>query len=294
MTRHPARIPLRCTTYAGDLLQYRAMTDLQRSEQAITFTDPDGHRTAGVITTPPAATDRLVLLCHGFLSNKHSSTNRALTTRLTAQGLATFRFDFFGQGDSEGPFERLTLTTAVRQAAAAVDLVRSKGYRRIGIVGSSFGGLVAILTASQMTATGQPLVSLGLKCPVPDFPEMLRLEFGEQGMERWKQQNLVPDVTGGTEPVRLQYAFYQDCLRYDAYKAAEQITTPTLIVQGDRDEYVGLHQSQRLYEALAGEKRLEVLAGADHSFSKPEDFEFMAAALTNWMVTHGELPREVS
>ena len=256
------------------------------TEQSLNFRDPQGHSVSAVLVTPEKGTDRLVLLCHGFLSNKNSTTNRTLTTRLVDEGIATFRFDFFGQGGSEGPFERITLTAAVQQTLTALELVRTKGYTRIGLVGSSFGGLAAILAASRSASSGHDLSVVALKCPVPDFPEMLRREFGEAGMERWKKDHEIPDVTGGSTPVRLRFAFYEDCLAYDAYKAAEQIQAPVLIVQGDRDEYVPLDQSRRLYDALKGRKRLDVLPGADHSFTKPEDFRRMTTLIADWMIEH--------
>jgi pimeloyl-ACP methyl ester carboxylesterase len=251
-------------------------------EQTLTFQDPAGHTVAAILTTPVPETDRLVVLCHGFLSNKNSTTNKALTRLLIDQGIATFRFDFFGQGDSEGPFEQITVDTAVSQAVAALDLVKGKGYRRLGLIGSSFGGLVAILVAAQRS----DLAAVGLKCPVPDFPEMLRLEFGEAGIDRWKRTHEIPDVTGGTRPVPLSFAFYENCLRHDGYKVAEAITAPVLIVQGDHDEYVPLHQSHRLFDAIHAEKSLGVLKGANHGFTKADDFRTMITMLANWMVRH--------
>lgn len=251
-------------------------------EEALTFQDRDGHRVAAILATPESPTDRAVLLCHGFLSGKNSTTNKTLTRSLTEQGLATFRFDFFGQGESEGPFEAITVAVALNQALAALDLLAERGYKRIGLIGSSFGGLVSILTASQKPE----LACLGLKCPVADFAEVLRLEFGEAGMAHWKSHHEIPDVTGGTKPVRLRYALYESCLDYDSYKAASGIRIPTLIVQGDKDELVPLHQSSRLMEALQGKRHLEILRGADHTFSKGEDFKKMATLLADWMVAH--------
>ena len=72
--------------------------------------------------------------------------------------------------------------------------------------------------------------------------------------------------------VRLQYHFYEDCLRQIAYGPAEHITVPTLIVQGEQDECVPLHQSRRLRDALGGPKRLDLLPGADHQFSRGRTF----------------------
>ncbi|MGH7206779.1 MAG: alpha/beta hydrolase family protein [Nitrospiraceae bacterium] len=251
-------------------------------EQALTFKDPEGHTVSGVLASSPSTTDRVAILCHGFLSNKNSTTNKTLSTLLLEREIAAFRFDFFGQGESEGPFEQITVSLAVKQALAALNLVASKGYRRIGLVGSSFGGLVALLTAAERP----PLSYLALKCPVPDFPEMLEREFGKQGMAEWKTTGTIPDVAGGQGRVKLQYGFYEDCARHLGYDAAKIITAPTLIVQGDRDEYVPLHQSRRLYGALQSEKRLEILAGADHRFTRPEDFRRMTTMLADWMIQH--------
>lgn len=255
-------------------------------EQSLTFRDPAGHRVAAILAAPETPTDRLVVLCHGFLSNKHSTTNKVLTAKLVEQGIATFRFDFFGQGESEGPFERITVGIALGQALAALDLVVSQGYRRIGLIGSSFGGLVAVLAAAQFRAAGATLACLGLKCPVPDFEEMLRLEFGPEGIAEWKRTGTIPDVTGGRDRVKLHFGFFEDCAGHKGYDATQSITVPTLIVQGDQDEYVPLHQSRRLLEAFQGEKRLQILPGADHGFTKGEDFRTMTTLLVDWMTSH--------
>src|SRR6476620_4468456 len=162
----------------------------------------------------------IAVVCHGFLSSKNSTTNKTLTRLLHEQGMATFRFDFFGQGDSDGPFEELTTTLAVHQAQTALDLVIARGYGRIGLVGSRFGGLVAILTAAQR----HDIACLALKCPVVDFAEELHLTFGLEELAQWKATDTIPNIMGGTDRVRLRYDFYEDSLRQIAYRPAERIT----------------------------------------------------------------------
>ena len=252
------------------------------TEQTTSFIDPAGHRVAAVLTTPDGGTDRLAVLCHGFLSGKRSTTNKTLSRLLEAHGIATFAFDFFGQGDSEGPFESLTTTKALSQALAALDLVRQQGFTKVGLMGSSFGGLVAILTAARR----QDLACLALKCPVVDFAEELRLTFGEQEMVRWKDTDTIPNIMGGSDRIRLRYEFFDDCLRHIAYEPARTITAPTLIVQGDKDECVPLHQSRDLFDALQVPKRLELLPGADHQFTKAEDFHRMTTLIADWFSSH--------
>src|SRR2546428_13712134 len=132
-------------------------------EEALTFTDPAGHKVAGILATPEEKTDRIAVLCHGFLSNKNSKTNQALTALLLPQGIGTFRFDFFGQGESEGPFERITVSLAACQALAGVDRMGWQGYRKRAVGGRGFGGLVAVLAA----APTPPIVCGACKSPWP-------------------------------------------------------------------------------------------------------------------------------
>jgi pimeloyl-ACP methyl ester carboxylesterase len=251
-------------------------------EETLTFSDRHGHNIAAILNTPDGPTKRIAVLCHGFLSGKNSTTNKTLTRLLNEWGLATFRFDFLGQGDSDGPFEKLTTTLAVQQVQAALDLVTARGYDRIGLVGSSFGGLVAILTAAQR----RDIACLALKCPVVDFAEELRLTLGPEELARWQTTNTIPNILGGPDRVRLRYDFYEDCLGQIAYEPAERITAPTLIVQGEQDECVPLHQSQRLHNALNGPKRLDLLPSADHQFTRGEDFRQMTTSISDWLVTH--------
>jgi pimeloyl-ACP methyl ester carboxylesterase len=251
-------------------------------EESIIFHDSHGHRIAAILNTPDEPTTRLAVLCHGFLSSKNSTTNKTLTRLLNERGIATFRFDFFGQGDSDGPFEEITTTLAVHQTQTALDLVTARGYARIGLVGSSFGGLVAILT----TAERHDIACLALKCPVVDFAEELRLTFGQEELARWHATGTIQNMMGGPERIRLRYAFYEDCLGQIAYSPAEQITIPTLIVQGERDECVPFHQSRRLYDALNGPKKLDLLPDADHQFTRGEDFHQMISSICSWMSTH--------
>ena len=251
-------------------------------EERFSFLDPHGYQVAAILTVPDGGTDKIAILCHGFLSSKTSSTNNALTRMLVGHGIAIFRFDFFGQGESEGPFEHITVSLAVEQAQRAIDLMRERGYRHIGLMGSSFGGLVAILTASQR----KDVACLALKCPVVDFAEELRLEFGDDGMTRWKATDTVPNIMGGPDRIPLHYAFYEDALRQIAYAPAQSITAPTVIVQGDKDEHVPLHQSRQLYDALRVKKHLELLPGADHQFTRGDDFGRMTNVIADWLISH--------
>lgn len=255
---------------------------MEIDQRVLSFQDSHGHLVSAVLSVPPIKTDRIVLLCHGFLSTKQSNTNRRLTELLVPRGISTLCFDWFGMGDSEGAFADLTIGRCCDQLERALAFVEREGYQRVGLVGSSFGGLISILVAGHHPG----ILALGLKCPVLDFPELLRLEFGEAAMHRWREANEIPNVTGGDKPIALRYDFYEDCLRYDAYKTAKTIQSPTLIIHGDQDELIPLSQIQQLVVALSTENKLCILEGANHHFGRPEDFRKMTTLLSDWMVNY--------
>jgi len=247
-------------------------------------------QTSAVLTQPGRESAGVVVLCHGFLSDKNSRTNLRLTELLVQQGISTLRFDWFGMGQSSERFSDVTVTSCRSQLEAVLQDMKTRGYRDIGLIGSSFGGLLAVLVG----ARHPELFAIGLKCPVPDFPEMLELEFGQDGISEWQRTNTIPDVTGGQHPIPLNFEFMEDCKRYDAYAQARHLTVPCLIVHGKQDELVPLHQIERLEHGLAGEKELLLLPDANHHFGRPEDFRTMSLALTKWMVSHLPKPSPMS
>ena len=252
------------------------------SETRLAFQDNANHSTAAILTEPAHKSDRVVILCHGFLSSKESRTNLRLTRLLVAQEISTFRFDWFGMGESEGEFGHLTVSKCCDQLERAITLLHERGYHTLGLIGSSFGGLISILVGQDHPE----LQAIGLKCPVPDFPEMLEQEFGLDGIGEWKRTNYFPNVTGGTAPFFLDFAFYESCRACNAYEAAYNINAPVLIVHGKQDELVPLHQIHRLESILPGNKKLVLLPEADHQFGRPEDFRRMTVQLANWMQVH--------
>ncbi len=249
------------------------------SEAPLAFQDGAHNSVSAILAEPAHKGDQAVILCHGFLSNKESRTNRRLTQLLVARGISTFRFDWFGMGESDGEFGHVTVSRCCDQLERAITLMYAQGYRKLGIIGSSFGGLITILVSENHPE----LHAVGLKCPVPDFPEMLEREFGPSGMEEWERTNAIPDVTGGTAPIFLDFSFYENCRAFNAYEAACTINAPVLIVHGKQDELVPLHQIHRLENALPGDKELVLLPRADHRFGRPEDFRHVTVYLANWI-----------
>ena len=252
-------------------------------EKRFTLQDPDGRSISAILTTAPAPTNRIVILCHGFLGSKESWTNRTLAKELGARGISALRFDFFGHGQSDGDLKDLLLTTLVAQTESMMAWVRGQGYTHIALLGSSFGGLVAMLAAVKHST----LAALALRCPVGDFPALLRRRFGNAGIDLWRRFGQVPPSVA---PIPIHFRFFEDCERLDAHQAAQALRVPTIIVHGDRDEVIPMAQSEELYARVRADKTLHIIPGADHRFSQPEQSRLVMELLVGWLTRYLSIP----
>jgi len=227
----------------------------------------------GVLSNP--GSDICVVLCHGFSSNKDRPTSMALEKALNAKGLAIFRFDFYGHGESGGKFEDVTLSEAKDDVLCAIRFVKEK-FSTVGLMGSSFGGNAALLAA----ATNPGLFVLALKAPVSDYLGKL---IAQKDVEKWKSEGKI--LYREDKGLWLKYQFFEDAESIQGYEEVKKIAVPTLIVHGDADKIVPCEQSKKS-AGLIENCRLEIIPGANHRFSKKEDFEKMLNHLVEFITSH--------
>jgi dipeptidyl aminopeptidase/acylaminoacyl peptidase len=122
------------------------------SEDSVTFPSA-GLKLSGNVRVPeglkPGEKRGAFLVLHGFGSNKDSSNVLAPTKVLTDLGYVTLRFSMRGCGDSEGEFGRVICLEQVEDTRNALTFLASHPAvdpKRIAVVGSSFGGAVAVYT----------------------------------------------------------------------------------------------------------------------------------------------------
>lgn len=208
------------------------------------------------------------------MDGSKSSTWSLLAERLASAGLPSFVFDFQGLGYSDGPAAELNLTIGLenlKSAVAAVRKVRWVDVRRIGLLGSSFGGNVALLFAGQYGS----IKALGFKSTASFYPEVHETFMGVEGVKEWKR-------LGFNKEYGFNYSFYLDGFNHNTYAVAKNIKVPVLLIHGDADKEVPLIQDLRLAECLGGETRLEILPGVGHGYKEGDSKERMATMLAMW------------
>ena len=83
----------------------------------------------------PKKNDSIVILCHGYGSNKDTEEYKLMEKEFSDNGISTFRFDFHGCGESKGKFDfniQTALLHNVTDLQTAIDFLEvfahKKGY----------------------------------------------------------------------------------------------------------------------------------------------------------------------
>ena len=168
----------------------------------------------------------VIFYLHGFASSPGSTKIRYFSERLQAHGVTLVCPDF-----NEPDFKTLTMTRMLDQLERQLP---TAGGPPVALIGSSLGGTLAILAAARAPSRVKRLVLLA---PAVMFAKPGHHLLPPERIDEWRRRGSLPFFHyAANEQLELDYAFYEDSLRYDAFHAV--VPQPTLIFQGLRDTSV--------------------------------------------------------
>jgi pimeloyl-ACP methyl ester carboxylesterase len=177
--------------------------------------------------TPAGGNAQAVFYLHGFASSDKSTKAAYFAERLNGHGIA-LRCPNFNLPD----FRTLTMTRMLAQLAEEVSALESQGP--VTVIGSSLGGTLAVLAAAELAGQVDRLVLLA---PAVMFAKEGHHLLPPERVDDWRRRGEASFFHYADNEERLlDYAFYEDTMRYDAFDAA--VSQPTLIFQGLRDQSV--------------------------------------------------------
>lgn len=195
-----------------------------------------------------------VVLCHGLGGQGRDFLD--LARLLAGKGLAAYRFDFAGNGESDGDPLEFSVSDQASQLGAVLDqLARSRAVdpARLSVLGYSMGALIAVLAAGE-----RPLRGLAMWGPAGG---RLNLPFWEGGPFRGQIREQGYADFGG---VRFGEAFLDDLPQIDQFAAARRHLGPVFLAGGTEDS---LMRDELIdpYKEVWGERlELHYLDGMGH------------------------------
>jgi uncharacterized protein len=201
-----------------------------------------------------------------FFHGRGSSRGRYLeiSRRLSAKGIMALAFDFRGCGESDGNFEEQKQRMGIDDGRAAIEFLLSQKVdpKRIGVIGTSFGGFVASILMKDYDVK-----SLVLRAPAVYPNELLDINV---------------------KTIADYYHLEKDkWLSSVAYEGISHFKGNLLVIESEKDEVVRDWVVRNYYDRAenAAKKELFVQKGAGHDLrNNPESLEEFYKLTFDWFI----------
>lgn len=249
---------------------------------------------AGPIELLVPGSRAVVLLIHGF--GDSPDTLRYLAADLHARGFSVYAPLLPGHGRTLDAF-RASARGAWLNAARDAYANAAARFERVGVVGLSMGGALAVLVAAD-----QPQVAaLALLAPYIETPRSLRwfaraapaagivMPYFGRGLSNPRSirdpEERERSLGYGASTPRLLADL--DALAAEARGALGRVRAPTLYVQSREDNRLTMQAAEATFAAIgAPVKQLEWVSGSGHVITVDYARARVGALVTSWMVEH--------
>lgn len=246
----------------------------------ISMQNRSGHTLRGIATLPDGSGPfPSVLFLHGFGSSVYGykGLNTRIARDLAAAGIACVRFDFYGNGESDGEFENMTFTGLYEDTEDMFRWMTQQSFadpNALFLSGQSMGGYVAASCAPKLNPRG-----LMLLCP---------------GASMWfgAAQRADAVVAQGQDWFDLEGLKYKMAFNYDLaghpspYEEAKGYENPVLIIRAADDKMVDDSVSQSYAQCFANARLMTTESGG-HNFASIPIRKAVTNAMTEFVKAHG-------
>lgn len=247
-----------------------------------------------LITTEQSEPSPVVLLVSGSGPIDRDSNMKRLAIgvmaqvadRLAGDGLASFRYDKRGVGASTGDYTATGFHDNVTDAAAAIEMLRSRADLdpdRVFIIGHSEGALIAtelaaadprlagVVLLSGTATMGEDVlrwqaahVSETLPRAVKLLLRVLRQDVVRSQSKRLAQIKATTGATSRIQLVKINAKWFREFMAHDPAPSLESIEVPVLALTGSKDIQVNPDDVERICRLVPARCSGEVVDDVTH------------------------------
>lgn len=244
----------------------------------LTIKNKEGEALAGILEGE--VKDKLIIVCHGLGSRKDSS----ILVRLAQELQPSFRFDFSGNGDSEGKFEESTYHKQVEELKTVLEHYKAEGVKEFCLIAHSMGAGVSHIVAQDPQV--KAFVALAGVCKADIFAEKfpaLVKEIQEKGRS----------MLFGKEECPMTQKYLDSAATINIMASAPNVHASVLCVQGGDDILIRKQNTKEWLSQLPQDTHSMFieLPGIDHQFNKhkpnaKESLQLLVDVVKPWVEKH--------
>ncbi len=208
--------------------------------------------------------DDWIFFCHGFGSNKEGSYERR-AKKAVEEGYNAVRFDFRGNGESDGDFIDQNLSSKIKDLETVIEFFEPGSYL---VFGSSFGGKVAL----HHSANNADVEAVIGRAPVTYNSVMSKYRSVVEEKGEFQHH----------EGATIDRSFFEDLDKHGFSDVAGNLECPAAIFHGGEDTTVHFKNTAEASEEMDTNLMVQKFKGESHSFTDEAE-EKMLQQLFAWL-----------
>lgn len=215
------------------------------------------------------------LFAHCFTCSKDLKAVGYITEGLAASGIATFRFDFTGLGQSKGDFADTNFSSNVDDLIEAAKFMEAEFKAPTILIGHSLGG-AAVLQAAHKIDSVLAVATVG----APSEPEHVKKNF-KLSLEEIESKGEAQVILAG-RPFTIKKQFIDDLEASRMRKSIRNLNRALIIFHSPIDNTVGINNATKIFTAAKHPKSFVSLDKADHLLQEKADSVYVGKVLGTW------------
>ncbi|MCH7568674.1 MAG: alpha/beta fold hydrolase [Nanoarchaeota archaeon] len=235
--------------------------------EKVSFENSKGEKLAGVLHLPQEKTGKIIVMAHGFTSNKDRPKSIEVATLLAENGFTALRFDFGGSGESYDTPIRIEYQ--VDDLKSAINFIKNKGYDKLGLIGGSLGGLISLSVYNE-DVKAMVLFAPVTKGKTPSEYAEWKKSIEEKGF-------VLKEKDGRVFNISRDYIKERESINQE--ELLSKVKCPVLIIHGTEDDDVPLEDSKDAMKYLPKGSKLEIIEGVGHKLDIVDGIDILSL---NW------------
>ncbi len=245
------------------------MENLQKKVKII---NSKNQNIAAVIHSPNTKTEKLAILCPGFLDSKDYEHLVKLAEVLVEHGFTVVRFDPTGTWESEGAISDYTNSQYIEDIRNIIQyMLKEDNYKYILLGGHSRGGQISISYTARDSSIS---LVLGI---MPSLSSLFSVKNEE--LKKWEKEGFrislrnIPNTDKKRE-FHVPFSNAIDRKKYDTLEDVKKIKVPIILITGELDTTVLPESVKKIFNNANEPKKFISIPGIGHDYRhKLEEIE---------------------
>ena len=236
------------------------------TEKLIKIKNSKGDDLSLIIDYSANTTERIAILCPGYLDTKDYQHLKNLAHELNDIGYTTVRFDPTGTWESGGDISEYTVTQYLADLKSVWEYISKDNiYTEVLLTGHSLGGMMSILFAARNSFVTEVLAIMSAVNLPSALADSKRIKWKNEGIRSSLRD--VP-IGEGDRVFKVPYSYVEDMMKYSVIEDVKLVHQPIVFLAGELDVLIPPKNIEKIFDQANEPKKFIIVEGIGHTYRR--------------------------